>query len=96
MQDAGRGAAVGQPEEGPGPLPVPLDEPGLDEELEVPGDARLRLAEDVGEVGDRKLALGQQREDAQARLLPAALRPASRTSGASGVGGGKWVDGGEK
>ncbi len=33
------------------------------------GDARLGLAEDVSEVGDGQLGLGQQRQDAQAGIL---------------------------
>ena len=64
---------VGEAEERPGALPVPLDEPGLDEELQVPRDARLRLAEDVGEVRDVELALGEERENAQAGLLAGRL-----------------------
>ena len=36
-------------------------------------DARLRLAQDVGEVGDGQFGLGQQRQDAQARLLAGGL-----------------------
>ena len=39
-------------------------------------DARLRLAQDVGEVGDRQLGLGQQRQDAQARRLAGGLERA--------------------
>ena len=63
------GAGLGQPEERPGTLAVALDQPRLDQQLEMARDPRLRLAQDVGEVGDRKLALDQQRQDAQARLL---------------------------
>ena len=62
-------APVGEPEEGPGPFPVALHEAGLDQQLQMAGDARLGLAQDVGEVGDGKLALGQQGQDPQARLL---------------------------
>ena len=36
-------------------------------------DARLRLAQDLGEVGDGQLGLGQQRQDAQARVLAGRL-----------------------
>jgi hypothetical protein len=32
-------------------------------------DPRLRLPQDVGEIGDRQLSLGQQRDDTQARLF---------------------------
>ena len=37
------------------------------------GDPRLRLAQDFGELGDRELRLGEQREDAQPRLFPRCL-----------------------
>ena len=56
--DAGR-SALGDAEEGPGALAMALDQAGLGHELEMPRDARLRLAEDVGEVGDVELALGR-------------------------------------
>ena len=36
----------------------------------MPRDARLRLAQDLGEVGDRQVRFGEQREHAQARALP--------------------------
>ena len=62
-------APVGEPEEGPGPFPVALHEAGLDEELQMAGDARLGLPQDVREIGDGKLTLGQQGQDPQARLL---------------------------
>ena len=41
--------------------------------LQMARDARLRLAQDVGEVGDGQLGLGQQRQHAQARLLAGRL-----------------------
>ena len=62
-------APVGEPEEGPGPFPVALHEAGLDQKLQMAGDARLGLPQDVREVGDGELTLGQQGEDPQARLL---------------------------
>ena len=43
---------------------------------EMPRDARLRLPQNVGEVGDRQLGLGQQRDDAQARLFAGGLERA--------------------
>ena len=36
-------------------------------------DARLRLAQDLGEVGDRQLGLGEQRQDAQPRVFARGL-----------------------
>ena len=47
--------------------------PGLGQQLEMARDARLRLAQNVGEVGDGELGLGQQRQHAQARLLAGRL-----------------------
>ena len=44
-----------------------LDQSGFGEQLEMARDARLRLAQDFGQVGDGEFGLGQQREDAQAR-----------------------------
>ena len=64
---------LGQPEEGPGALAEALDQPGFGQQLEMARDARLRLAQDVGEVGDGQLGLGEQRQDAQPRVL--ARRP---------------------
>ncbi len=68
-QDLGRGGALAEAEEGPGAFAVPLDEPGLGQELEMARDARLRLAEDIGQVGHRELALGKQRQHPQPGFL---------------------------
>ncbi len=62
-------AVLGQPEERPGALAEALDQPGFGQQLEMARDARLRLAQDVGEVGDGQFGLGQQRQHAQPRLL---------------------------
>ena len=45
------------------------DETGFGHQLQMPADARLALAEDLGQVLDVQLGLGQQRQDAQARGL---------------------------
>ena len=65
----GAGAVLGEAEEGPGALAEALHQPGLGQQLEMARDARLRLAQDVGEIRDRQLGLGEQRQDAQPRLL---------------------------
>ena len=62
-------AAVGDPEEGPGAFAMTLDQAGFRQQLEMARDARLRLAQDFGEVGDGQFGLGQQRKDAQPRAL---------------------------
>ena len=64
---------LGQAEEGPGAFAEALDQAGLGQQLEMARDARLRLAQDVGEVGDGQLGLGEQRQDAQPRLLAGRL-----------------------
>ena len=61
-----RRLGVGQPEKGPGALLVAADQPGLEQQLEMARDARLRLVEDVGQVGNGEIAARKQRQDAQA------------------------------
>ena len=60
---------LGEPEERPGAFAEALDQAGFDQQLEMARDARLRLAQDVGEVGDGQLGLGHQRQHAQPRRL---------------------------
>src|SRR5262249_33447825 len=48
-------------------------QPGLGQKLEMARNARLRLAQDGGEIRDGELGLEQQREDAQPRLLTGRL-----------------------
>ena len=72
-RDFGAAAALGQPEESPGAFAEALDQAGLGQQLEMPRDARLRLAQNVGEVGDGQFGLGEQRQHAQARLLARGL-----------------------
>ena len=74
----GLGAGVGKPEIDPRALAEALDEPGLGHELEMPADARLALAEDLGQILDVELAAGQQRQDAQARRLAGAAQSGQR------------------
>ena len=52
MQQTRRRGAIGEPEEGPRPLAMTLDQPRFDQQLEMARDARLRLAENVGQVRD--------------------------------------------
>ena len=46
-----------------------LDKAGFEQQLEMTRDARLRLAENGHQFAHRQLRLGQQRIDAQPRLL---------------------------
>ena len=77
-----RAAALAQPEERPRAFAEALDQPGFGQQPQMPRDARLRLPQNVGEVGHRQLGLGQQRHDAQPRLFAGGLQRA--------VEGGEW------
>ena len=63
------GAAVGEAEEDPGALAEAADEARFHHQLQMPADARLALAEHLGQVLDVQLAAREQRQDAQARGL---------------------------
>jgi len=65
--------ALGQPEERPCSLAEALDQPGLGQQLQMARDARLRLAQDIGEVGNGQFGLGQKGKHAQARFLAGRL-----------------------
>ena len=75
-RELGAAAVLAEAEEGPGAFAEPLDQAGLGQQLEMARDARLRLAQDVGEIGDRQLGLGEQRQDAQPRRLAGRLEGA--------------------
>ena len=68
-----RAARLGEPEERPGALALPLGEPGVDQQLQMARDARLRLAEDADEFADRQLGLAEQAEQAQPRHFAGGL-----------------------
>jgi hypothetical protein len=53
------------PEENPRPLAMALDKPSFDEEFEMAGDARLRLAENRDKLAHRELGLGDKGEQPQ-------------------------------
>ena len=76
----GAAAMLGEAEESPGAFAEALDQPGLDQQLEMARDARLRLAQDVGQVGNGQFGFGQQRQHAQARFLTRRLE-----SGVEGI-----------
>ena len=63
------GAGIGETEEHPGALAEAPDQPGFGHQFQVPADARLALAEDLGQVLDVQLARGEQRQDAKPRGL---------------------------
>ena len=64
-----RGARMRHEKEHPGALAMALDQPSLDEELQVPRDARLRLAEDGHKLAHGQFGIAKQGQQAQARRL---------------------------
>ena len=78
--DIGGAAALAEPEKCPRAFAEALDQPGLGKQPQMARQPRLRLAQDLGEVGDGQLGLGDQRQDAQPRRFsPAALSIAVRS-----------------
>ena len=75
-RDVGRAAALAEAEERPGAFAEALDQAGLGQEPQMARNARLRLAQDFGEVGDGQLGLGEQRQDAQPRRFARGLERA--------------------
>src|SRR4029077_2193574 len=56
-------------EEGPGAFPETLDEASFGQEFQMARDARLRLPQDVREIGYGQFGFGQKCQHTQARLL---------------------------
>ena len=79
-------AGLGEAEERPGALAMALGEPGVDQQLEVAGDARLRLAEDADEFAHRQLRFAEQAEQPQPRHLAGRFQGGEQ--GVEGQGGG--------
>jgi hypothetical protein len=64
-RERGAAAMLTQPKERPRAFAKAIDQPCFGQKLEVAGDARLRLAQDISEVGYGQLRLGEQRQNAQ-------------------------------
>lgn len=60
-----RGIRIRQAEEGPGPFLVAADQPCLQKQLQVPRNARLRLAENFGKIGNGEVTARQKCQYAQ-------------------------------
>ncbi len=60
--DVGGAAALAEAKESPRSFAVALDQSGFGQEPQMAGKARLRLAQDCGQVGDRQFGLGDQHE----------------------------------
>src|SRR6185312_10323790 len=71
--DLGAAAMLAQTKERPGALAETLDEPRLGQQLEMARNARLRLAQDVGEVGYGEFGFRQQGDEPQPRVLAGRL-----------------------
>ena len=85
-RDVGRAAALAQAEERPRAFAEALDQAGLGQEPQMARQARLRLAQNLGEVGDRQLGLGDQRQDAQARRFARRLEHGGQGRKGEGFG----------
>jgi hypothetical protein len=67
-------ALLPQPEISPGAFLIAIDERNLGQKLQVPGNARLRLPENFGEIGHGEIAGGKQRKETHARRLARRLQ----------------------
>ncbi len=67
--DVGDAAALAETEERPRAFAEALDQPGFGQKPQMARQARLRLAQNFGEVGDRQFGLGDQHQDAAAGSL---------------------------
>ena len=65
--DIGGAAGLAEAKEGPRAFAVALDQPGLRQQPQVPGQARLRLAQNGGQIGDGQFGFGNQHQEPQPR-----------------------------
>ena len=86
-----RAMALGKPEERPGPLALSLGQPGVDQQLEMARNARLRLAEDGDELAHRQLGLAEQAEQPQPRNLARRFQRVEQGVETNGIG--RWGEG---
>jgi len=64
-RQSGEGATLPQPVEGPGALPEAVEQSGVAQQLEMAGNARLALPQDLGQFAHRQLTMGAQRQQPQ-------------------------------
>ena len=74
----GGACPLSRQEERPRTFAMALDEPRLDEQLEMPRNPRLRLAEDGHELRHGQLGFGQKGEQPQTRVFPGCLEGSQR------------------
>jgi hypothetical protein len=68
-----RDRAVGEAKKRPASLAEAFHQAGVGEQLQVARDARLRLPQNLGQVGDRQLGFGEERQHAQPRRFTGCL-----------------------
>ena len=64
-RQSGEGAAVAQPVEDPGAFPEAVEQSGVAQQLEMAGNARLALTQDLGQFAHRQLTMGAQGQQPQ-------------------------------
>ena len=69
------GGRLGQAVVGPVALLVPLQEPGLHQQLQVTGHPRLALAEDLDQLAHRQVAVRAEAEDPESGPLGGGAQP---------------------
>lgn len=67
-------ALLSQAEIGPGAFLVAVDQRDFGKELQVPRNTRLRLSENFGKIGNRKVAGGEQCKQTHARRFACRLQ----------------------
>ena len=83
-------AGIGQAEEHPASLAEARDQPGFSHQLQMTADARLALPQNLGEVLDVQLALGEQRKNAKPRGLSSGAQAAKGLGTRQAVPGTGW------
>ena len=80
-QEVTRHPVIDDLEIDPAPVTQPLDEASLGQQLQMPADARLALAQDARQVFDVELSAREQHEDAQAGRLGRRLQHRQHCAG---------------
>jgi len=69
VQKRQRALCIGERKEHPAAFLAPVDDAGIGEDPDMARDARLALVEQLGELSDRQLHSGEQRDDPQTRRV---------------------------
>ena len=76
----GEGAALPQPIKGPGALPKAVEQSGVAQQLEMAGNTRLALTQNLGQFAHRQLTMGAQASSRNRVGSAAAFSAVSRKS----------------